>query len=99
VVVCRSSSRPSLARRPVFSQLDASPTSFALEEPPHDKSLPRTTSLRHAREVRLRLVHGPRRVAQASPSTRTEERISTSRGNNRLRSCRRPTPPRALMLA
>jgi hypothetical protein len=44
VVVCRSLSRPSLARRPVFSQLAASPTSFPLEEPSHEKSPPRTTS-------------------------------------------------------
>jgi hypothetical protein len=46
-VVCRSSSRPSLARRPVFSQLATSPTSFPLEEPfsaSHDKSPPCTTS-------------------------------------------------------
>jgi hypothetical protein len=47
-------SRPSLARRPVFSQLAASPTSFPLKEPlstSHDKSPPRTRSLRLAREV------------------------------------------------
>jgi hypothetical protein len=45
---CRFSSRPSLARRPVFGQVAASPTSFKLEEPvsaSHDKSSPRTTSL------------------------------------------------------
>jgi hypothetical protein len=53
----RSWSRPTLARRPVFGQLAASPTSFPLEEPPrqvstsHDKSPPRTTSLRPARQV------------------------------------------------
>jgi hypothetical protein len=47
-------SRPSLARRLVFGQLAASPTSFPLEEPPrqvstsHDKSPPHTTSLRLA---------------------------------------------------
>jgi hypothetical protein len=46
----RSWSRPTLARRPVFGQLAASPTRFPLEEPPrqvsasHDKSPPRTTS-------------------------------------------------------
>jgi hypothetical protein len=54
VVVCRSSSRPSLARRPVFSQLAASPTSFPLEEPvstSHEKSPPRTGSLRLAQQV------------------------------------------------
>jgi hypothetical protein len=47
VVGCRSSSRPSLARRPVLSQLVASPTSFPQEEPvsaSHEKSPPRTTS-------------------------------------------------------
>jgi hypothetical protein len=44
-------SRPSLARRPVFGQLAASPTSSPLEEPPrqvsasHDKSPPHTRSL------------------------------------------------------
>jgi hypothetical protein len=48
-------SRPSLARRLVFSQLAASPTSFPLKEPlsaSHDKSPTRTRSLRLAREVR-----------------------------------------------
>jgi hypothetical protein len=51
VVVCKSSSRPSLARRPVVSQLAASPTNFPLEDPSHDKSPPRTTSLRLAQQV------------------------------------------------
>jgi hypothetical protein len=43
-------SRPTLARRPVFGQLAASPTSSPLEGPPrqvsasHDKSPPHTTS-------------------------------------------------------
>jgi hypothetical protein len=44
---CRSSSRPSLARRPVFGRVAASPTNFPLEEPvsaSHDKSPPHTTS-------------------------------------------------------
>jgi hypothetical protein len=41
---CRSSSRPSLARRPVLGRTTASPTSFPLEELSHDKSPPRTTS-------------------------------------------------------
>jgi hypothetical protein len=48
---CRSSSRPSLARRPVLGRLAASSISFPLEEPVstlHDKSPPRTTSLRLA---------------------------------------------------
>jgi hypothetical protein len=48
---CRSSSRPSLARRPVLGRTAASPTSFPLEEPSHDKSPSRTTSLRLARQV------------------------------------------------
>jgi hypothetical protein len=39
-----SSSRPSLARRPVLGRTAASPTSFPLEEPSHDKSPSRTTS-------------------------------------------------------
>jgi hypothetical protein len=58
---CRSSSRPSLARRLVFGQVAASPTSFPIEEPvsaSHDKSPPRMTSLGLARQVRLRLVCG-----------------------------------------
>jgi hypothetical protein len=44
-------SRPTLARHPVFGQLGASPTSFLLEEPRLDKSSPRTTGLRLARQV------------------------------------------------
>jgi hypothetical protein len=48
---CKSSSRPSLARQPVHGRTAASSTSFPLEEPSHDKSLPRTTSLRLARQV------------------------------------------------
>jgi hypothetical protein len=48
---CKSSSRPSLARRPVHGRTAASSTSFPLEEPSRDKSLPRTTSLRLARQV------------------------------------------------
>jgi hypothetical protein len=57
---CRSSSRPSLARRPVFGQVAASLTSFPLEEQvsaSHDKSLPRTTSLCLARLVRGAQTH------------------------------------------
>jgi hypothetical protein len=48
VVGCRSSSRPSLARCPVLSQLVASPTSFPQEElisASHNKSPLRTRSL------------------------------------------------------
>jgi hypothetical protein len=97
VVVCRSSSRPSMARRAAFSQLAAPPTSFPLEEPSHDKSPPRKTSLRLARQVWLRLVRGPRRTARTSPPTRVEERISTSRRNNSWRPSGRPSPARALM--
>jgi hypothetical protein len=100
VVGCRSSSRPSLARRPVLSQLVASPTSFPQEEPvsvSHEKSPPRTRSLRLARQVRLRLVRGPRRTARASPPTHVKGRISTSRGNNNWRPCMRLAPARALM--
>jgi hypothetical protein len=48
---CRSSSRPTLARRPVLGRTAASPTSFQLEEPSHTKSLARTTSPRLARQV------------------------------------------------
>jgi hypothetical protein len=95
--VCRSSSRPSLARRPVLGRTAASPTSFPLEEPSRDKSPPRTTSLRLARQVRLRLVRGPGRTTRATLPMREEERISTSRGNTSWRPCRRPAPARALM--
>jgi hypothetical protein len=40
-----------LTSRTVLGQMAASPTSFPLEEPSHDKSPPRTTSLRLARQV------------------------------------------------
>jgi hypothetical protein len=85
-------SRPTLARRPVFGQLAASPTKFPTRGTP-------TTSLCLARQVQSRLVCGPRRTARASSPTREEERISTSRKCNSWRPCRRPAPPRALMLA
>jgi hypothetical protein len=48
---CRSLSRPSLERRPILGRTAASLTSFPLEEPSHDKSPPRTTSLHLARQV------------------------------------------------
>jgi hypothetical protein len=53
----RSWSRPTLARRLVFGQLAASPTSFPLEEPPRQVYASRSIrlareSLRLAREVR-----------------------------------------------
>jgi hypothetical protein len=97
-------SRPTLARRPVFSQLAASLTSFPLEEPPrqvsisHDKSPPHTASLRLARQVTSRLVGGPERAAREPPLTRVEERISTPCRFNSWQPCRRPSPIRALML-
>jgi hypothetical protein len=93
---CRSSSRLSLARRPVLGRTAASPTSFSLEEPSHGKSLPRTTSLRLARQVRLRLVRGPRHTTRARPPTHTGRRISTSRGDNSWWPCMRPAPAGAL---
>jgi hypothetical protein len=65
----------------------------------HDKSLSRTTSLRLARQVRLRLACGPRHTARARTPTRAGRRISTSRGNNSWRPCRRPAPAGALMQA
>jgi hypothetical protein len=80
-------SRPTLARRPVFGQLATSPTSFPPEE-----------SLCLARQVSARLVCGPRRMVRASPPTRAEKRISTTCKCNSWRPCRRPAPPRALML-
>jgi hypothetical protein len=103
VKACRSSSRPSLTRRPVLGRTATSPTSFPLEEPSHGTTPPRT-SLRLARQVsasqdksRLRLVRGPRRTTQATLPMREEERISTSREDNSWRPCRRPAPARALM--
>jgi hypothetical protein len=65
----------------------------------HGKSPPRMTSLHFARQVRLRLVRGPRRTERASPPTRMKERISTSRGNDSWRPCRQSAPARALMQA
>jgi hypothetical protein len=93
---CRSSSRASLPRRPVLGRTAAPPTSFPLEEPSHDKSPPRTTSLRLARQVRLRLVCGPGHAARARPPTHAGRRISTSRGDNSWRPCKRPPPAGAL---
>jgi hypothetical protein len=61
-----------------------------------DKSPPRTTSLRLARQVRLRLARGSRHTARASPPTRAGRRISTSRGDNSCRPCRRSAPVGAL---
>jgi hypothetical protein len=87
-------------KTPVFSQHAASPTSFPLEElvsASHDNSPPRTTSPRLTRQVRLRLVRGPRHTERASPPTRVEERISTSRGNNRRRPCSQLALAGALM--
>jgi hypothetical protein len=54
------------------------------------------TSLRLARQVRLRLVRGPRHTAQARPPTHTGKRISTSCGDDSWRPCRRPALARAL---
>jgi hypothetical protein len=71
VVECRSSSRPSLAGLPVLSQLVASPTSFPLEEPisaSHDKSLPRTRSLRLARQVSAPHEKSPPRTTSTAPT-------------------------------
>jgi hypothetical protein len=45
----------------------------------HDKSPPRTRSLRLARQVQLRLVRGPGCTTRATPLMRKEGRISTSR--------------------
>jgi hypothetical protein len=76
---CRSSSRPSLARRPVLSRMATPPT-----------------NLRLARQVRLRLVCGPRHTAPASPPVHAGKRISTSYGNDSWWPCRRPAPAGAL---
>jgi hypothetical protein len=61
-----------------------------------DKSPPHKTSLRLARQVRLRLACGPIHTARARPPTRAGRRISTSRGDDSWRPCRRPAPARAL---
>jgi hypothetical protein len=70
----------SLAERLHLRQVSAS----------HDKSLPRTTSLR------LRLVRGPRHTARVRPPAHARKRISTSYGDDSWRPCRRPAPARAL---
>jgi hypothetical protein len=95
VVGWRSSSRPH------WQDAQSLPSRTHLRPVSHKRnpSPPRTTILRPARQVRLRLVHGPRRTAQASPPTQVGGRISTSRGNNNWRPCRRPAPARALMQA
>jgi hypothetical protein len=89
---CRYLSRPSLVRRPVFDQVAASPTCFPLEEPVYaslDKSPPRTTSPAPTS------ARGPGAQFGRHPPTRTNERISTSCGDNSWRPCRRPAPTRA----
>jgi hypothetical protein len=71
----RSWSRPTLARRPVFGQLAASPTSFPLEEPPrqvsasHEESPPRTRSLRLARQVSASHEESPPRTRSPAPTS------------------------------
>jgi hypothetical protein len=61
-----------------------------------DKSPPRTTSLRLAQQVRLRLVRGPRCTARVRPPTHAGKRFSTSYEDDSWRPCRRPTPVGAL---
>jgi hypothetical protein len=61
-----------------------------------DKSPPRTTNFRLARQVRLRLVREPRHTAWARPPTHAGKQISTSCGSNSWRPCRRPAPAGAL---
>jgi hypothetical protein len=88
------------------SQLAASPTSSPLEGSPrqvstlHDKSPPRTTSLRPTREVRLRLVCGPGHTTQAKvrapPPTRVGERFPTPCKYNSWRPCKQLTPNKSL---
>jgi hypothetical protein len=85
-------SRPTLARRLVFGQLAAD------QFPTRGKSPPPMTSLRLARQDQSRLVCEPKCMARASPPTRVEKRISTSCKYNSWQPCRRPAPPRALML-
>jgi hypothetical protein len=96
---CRSSPRSSLARRQVLGRKVASPTSLRLTRQvsaSHDKSPPHTTSLHLARQVRIRLVRGPRHKARARPPTHAGKRISTSYGGGSWRPCRRPAPAGAL---
>jgi hypothetical protein len=54
------------------------------------------TSLRLTRQVRLRLVRGPRHTTRARPPTHAGRRISTSCGDNSWRPCKRPAPAGAL---
>jgi hypothetical protein len=61
-----------------------------------DKSPHRTTNLRLARQVRLRLVRGPGHTARARPLTHAGKRISTSCGNDSWQPCRRPAPAGAI---
>jgi hypothetical protein len=67
-------SRPTLARRLVFGQLAAAPTSSLLEGPPrqvsasHDKYPPRTTSLCLARQVSAPHDKSPPRTTSPAPT-------------------------------
>jgi hypothetical protein len=83
-------SRPTLARRPVFGQLTASPTSSPLEDqfptrgiPTRSLSLAGQVSASHdkfslARQVQLRLARGPRCTAKTQgASTTTDARGGT----------------------
>jgi hypothetical protein len=61
-----------------------------------DKSPPRTTSLRIARQVQLRIVCGPRHTAWVRPLMQAGKRISTSCENENWQPCRRPAPAEAV---
>jgi hypothetical protein len=71
-------------------------TQSSLGWPPLRQVSPSPTSLRLTREVRLRLARGPRHTTRARPPTRAGRRISTPRGDNSWRPCRRPAPVGAL---
>jgi hypothetical protein len=62
----------------------------------HEKSPPRTTSLRLARRVWLRLVRGPGCTTRATPPTHMEERISTSRKIQQLAAMQEARPAKSL---
>jgi hypothetical protein len=83
---CRSSSRLSLARRPVLGGTAAPTKSLRLAR----QVSAWTTSLC------LRLVRGPRYTARARPPAHAGKRISMSYGHDRWRPCRRPAPAGAL---
>jgi hypothetical protein len=90
---CRSSSRPSLERRPVFGQVAASPTCFPLEElayASHDKPTLRTTSLRLARQVSISRDKFPPRTTSPAPTSAMGPDAQLGRRHRRARRSESP---------